>query len=188
MNLLKTPADAAKAHIAVELVLEDEAWEAACGGAEALERLAQGCAAAVVAEMLDSEPDFDLDDGAEVNLLFCDDARIKELNRDFRGKDKPTNVLSFPGPETFDGPVALGDIALARETILREAVEQAKTAENHLRHMIVHGVLHLLGFDHEEDDEAEEMEAMEIAILARLGVENPFLTMEESEKSDHERL
>lgn len=173
--------------ILVDLSVEDPGW----GASDALQALAEACAEAVLAEMRDLEPDFALGPDTEVSLLFCDDARIKILNRDFRGKDKPTNVLSFPGPEPLDDSVeeacALGDIALARETIFREADEQKKTPDDHLRHMIVHGLLHLLGFDHEDDEEAEEMEATEIAILARLGVENPYLTMEDSESLDHER-
>jgi probable rRNA maturation factor len=114
----------------------------------------------------------DVREGAEVSFLFCDDARIRELNRQFRGKDKPTNVLSFPGP--VDDAQFLGDIALAFETISREAQEQGKSLEHHCRHMIVHGFLHLLGYDHEESIEAEEMEATEIRILQALGVEDPY--------------
>lgn len=116
----------------------------------------------------------DVREGAEVSFLFCDDARIRELNRQFRGKDKPTNVLSFPGPEPLDEAQFLGDIALAFETIAREAQEQGKSLEHHCRHMIVHGFLHLLGYDHEESVEAEQMEATEIRILQALGVEDPY--------------
>jgi probable rRNA maturation factor len=116
----------------------------------------------------------DVREGAEVSFLFCDDARIRELNRQFRGQDKPTNVLSFPGPEPLDEAQFLGDIALAFETIAREAQEQGKSLEDHCRHMIVHGFLHLLGYDHEESVEAEEMEATEIRILQALGVEDPY--------------
>lgn len=116
----------------------------------------------------------DVREGAEVSFLFCDDARIRGLNRQFRGKDKPTNVLSFPGPEPLDDAQCLGDIALAFETIAREAQEQGKSLEHHCRHMIVHGFLHLLGYDHEESIEAEEMEATEIRILQALGVEDPY--------------
>lgn len=116
----------------------------------------------------------DVREDAEVSFLFCDDARIRELNRQFRGKDQPTNVLSFPGPEPLDEAQFLGDIALAYETIAREAREQGKSLEHHCRHMIVHGFLHLLGYDHEESVEAEEMEATEIRILQALGVEDPY--------------
>lgn len=126
--------------------------------------------------------------GAEVSLLFCDDARMRELNRQFRGKDKATNVLSFPGVDPLDSARFLGDIALAHETIAREAEEQGKSFEHHVRHMIVHGFLHLLGYDHEAEAEALEMEAMEIRILERLGIENPYRENFERESDCNGRL
>ncbi|NBX02785.1 MAG: rRNA maturation RNase YbeY [Alphaproteobacteria bacterium] len=104
----------------------------------------------------------------EITVVLADDAFVKNLNRDFRGKDKPTNVLSFPG----DGH--LGDIVLAFETIEREAKEQQKTFKAHVQHLLVHGTLHLLGHDHIKDAEAEKMEALEIKILKELGVANPY--------------
>ena len=109
-------------------------------------------------------------DGA-VNIALMDDGQMRVLNHQFRGKDKPTNVLSFP----CDDDGELGDIALALETIAREAVEQSKPFHDHLVHLVVHGVLHLLGMDHEEKTEAEAMEAEEISILARKGIENPYI-------------
>ena len=105
----------------------------------------------------------------ELTVVLADDAMVKELNRDFRGKNKPTNVLSFPG----DGH--LGDIVLAFETVAREAEEQGKSIRAHTQHLLVHGVLHLLGYDHMKDDEAEHMEKKEIKILKKLGVTNPYL-------------
>lgn len=134
-----------------------------------LDRLVGECAAAVLAHTGD-----DPGEGAEVSLLFCDDARIRELNRQFRGKDKATNVLSFPGPEEVGGAPVLGDIALAFQTIEREAREQGKSLEQHCRHMVVHGFLHLLGYDHEDPAEAEDMEAMEVQVLDDMGVANPY--------------
>ncbi len=125
--------------------------------------------------------------GAEVSLLFCDDARIRDLNRQFRGQDKPTNVLSFPGPEPIETAHVLGDIAIAHETVAREAQEQGKTIGQHCRHLIVHGFLHLLGYDHQEETEAETMEAMEVRILHRLGVDNPYREHQSKETSGHER-
>ena len=114
----------------------------------------------------------------EVSLLLSDDAGVRELNRTWRGLDKPTNVLSFPGAgPSPDGSEHLGDIALAFETIEREAEAEGKTLADHVAHLIVHGALHLLGHDHETDAEAEAMEAIEIEALARLGVADPYRGM-----------
>ena len=110
-------------------------------------------------------------DGEELSILLTNDGHIQQLNRDFRDKDKPTNVLSFPDGE--DG--YLGDIAIAYETIKREAEEQEKEIHHHFIHMLVHGLLHLKGYDHETDEEAEEMEALEIKILADMGIKNPYI-------------
>lgn len=118
---------------------------------------------------------------AEIAITLSDDAEVRVLNRDWRGKDKPTNVLSFPGLEGAmanllppDAPRPLGDIILAFETCRGEAADQGKSLADHTRHLVVHGVLHLLGFDHEDEAEAEEMEALETAILAGLGIADPY--------------
>ena len=117
----------------------------------------------------------------EIAITLSDDVEIRDLNRDWRGKDKPTNVLSFPGLEGAmagflppDAPRPLGDIILAFETCRAEAEEQGKSLADHARHLVVHGVLHLLGFDHEDDAEAEEMEALETLVLAGLGIADPY--------------
>ncbi len=123
---------------------------------------------------------WDPDDGpAELSVVLADDSLVQTLNRDYRGKDKPTNVLSFAlteadSPEAEDAPTLLGDVVLAWETLVRESEEQGKTLSNHLCHLVVHGVLHLLGYDHEVDAEAEEMERLEVEVLGTLDVPDPY--------------
>lgn len=128
--------------------------------------------------------------GLQIVVMGCDDARIATLNADFRGKPQPTNVLSWPSedraaeaagdlpdppdPGTADDPESLGDIALAWETCTREAAEQGKTMEAHVTHLVVHAVLHLLGYDHEDEADAALMEATEVRILETLGVADPY--------------
>ena len=110
--------------------------------------------------------------GGDVAVLLTDDDAVRELNLRFRGKDQPTNVLSFPAPEIPQG--ALGDVALAFETCAREAHAQGKTLAAHLQHLVAHGVLHLVGYEHDVDADAEIMEALERRILAALGVADPY--------------
>ena len=114
---------------------------------------------------------------ASVAILLTSDAEVRRLNAQWRGIDQPTNVLSFPAheaPGDLEQVDNLGDIALACETVLREAAEQGTTAAHHLQHLVVHGLLHLLGYDHEATDDAVEMEALEVEILARLGIADPY--------------
>jgi probable rRNA maturation factor len=112
---------------------------------------------------------------AELSILLTDDEEQHELNREWRGKDASTNVLSFPQIEPFEPVVGiLGDITLARETLIREAEEQGVTFEAHFTHLVVHGFLHILGYDHLTDEEALQMESLETQILASLGVEDPY--------------
>ena len=111
----------------------------------------------------------------EVSVVLTDDAEQRELNRQWRGFDKSTNVLSFPQIEPF-APVSglLGDITLARETVAKEAEEMGISFEAHFTHLVVHGFLHLLGYDHIEEEDAEEMEGLETEILASLGIADPY--------------
>ena len=121
----------------------------------------------------------------EIAILLTTDANMQTLNLQFRGMDKPTNVLSFPAldpdhqPLMEGQPLFLGDIAIAAETVVREAYEQKKTVSDHLSHMIIHGTLHLLGYAHEDEDGAQEMETLECKILATQNIADPYVTMEQ---------
>lgn len=117
---------------------------------------------------------------SEVTIRIVDEAESRELNHTYRGKDKPTNVLSFPfeAPPEIELPL-LGDLIICRQVVAQEAVEQQKTEEEHWAHMVVHGCLHLLGYDHIEDDEAEEMEALETDIMQQMGYTDPYLAEKE---------
>jgi probable rRNA maturation factor len=132
----------------------------------------------------------------DVNIILSDNATVKKLNREYRGKDMPTNVLSFP-QLNFDGftaaalkhfpldsTIPLGDIILAYQTVNRESREQSKSMENHVIHLIVHGTLHLLGYDHMVSKEAKAMEKKECDILAKLGYDDPYETCP-AQKSNH---
>jgi probable rRNA maturation factor len=110
----------------------------------------------------------------ELTILLTDDEEMRTLNRIWRGKDAPTNVLSFPASESLSGPGLLGDIALAYETIRDEARERDIALADHVAHLVVHGVLHLIGFDHADDMQAERMEARERKALASLGIADPY--------------
>ena len=150
----------------IEVILEDARWKML----EALAGPAAREALAVTGRQTT---------GFEIALMGCDDTRIAELNSDFRGKPMPTNVLSWPAleevPMLGDTPeIALGDIAIAFETCARESIETGISVDDHVTHLVIHGILHLLGYDHISDTEAEEMEALEIKALAKLGINNPY--------------
>ena len=138
-----------------EIIIDEESWQPTKNIAEIM--------ASVTKELL-KEPQ-------EISILLTNDSHIRNLNLDFRGQDKPTNVLSFPSDEEF----YLGDIAISYNTLAREAEEQDKDFLHHFIHMLIHGILHLLGYDHETDDEALEMEAKEIKILEDRGIKNPYI-------------
>ena len=120
----------------------------------------------------------------EVAVLLADDAAVRDLNRAFRGKDVPTNVLSFPAAPVPGGrpdAAPLGDVALAFETVAAEAAAEGKTLADHVVHLVVHGTLHLLGHDHDAAADAEAMEALEVEILAGLGIADPYRAMAAAE-------
>jgi probable rRNA maturation factor len=160
---------------AIDVALASPGWNRMCPAARQLARdaaelaLTRGLAEARLAP---PEP-------IEVSITLADDAEQRRLNRDYRGQDKATNVLAFPiwqpgmrSPPQV--PLLLGDVVLAYESVAREAAEQGKPLADHLRHLIVHGVLHLLGHDHQTPSEAARMESLETAILAGLGVPDPY--------------
>lgn len=147
--------------MSVEIEVEADGWSAV-PGVEAVVQRAVGAALAIA----DSNGD------GTLTILLTDDIAVRSLNARFRGKDAATNVLSFPAAATAHGH--LGDIALAYETCAREAAAQGKLLSNHLAHLTAHGVLHLLGWDHEDDGEAEAMEDAERAAMSRLGLPDPY--------------
>lgn len=149
----------------IDLEIEDAGWTAALPDADALARRA--AEAVLLGEGADGEG---------VTLLLTDDASVRELNARFRGKDAATNVLSFPAPPNPEKH--LGDVALALGVCTREAAAQGKPLAHHLQHLVAHGVLHLLGYDHMSEDEAEAMEGLERVVLAGLGIPDPYAASE----------
>jgi probable rRNA maturation factor len=156
----------------IDVIVESPCWDE-MSGAEATVRLAVAQAAQAIGT------DFSK---STVAVLLTDDAAMRRLNAQWRDIDKPTNVLSFPAAPQLagseDGTKSLGDIAIACETTAREARDEHKSFAHHLSHLAVHGFLHLLGYDHETDTQAETMERLERAVLQRLGVPDPYLTHE----------
>lgn len=151
--------------IDIDVVVDCGAWEHVAG-AETLVREAAAAAAR----------DLGLSN-IEVCVALSDDAQVAELNGSYRGKPKPTNVLSFPASPMLpvEGePRFIGDIVLALETLQREAGELGISLAHHMQHLVVHGLLHLVGYDHQTDDEAREMEGLEVRILSRLGIADPY--------------
>lgn len=164
----------------LDITIEDSRWQDA-----GLADLAEEAVAAVLAHFaLDPEM-------CEISLLACDDAEIAGLNAEFREKSAPTNVLSWPAEERaaekdggmplppepdFTGEIPLGDIAISYGTCAREAAEAGKPLSDHTRHLIVHGMLHLLGYDHIRDRDAALMEGIEVLILGKMGIANPYMT------------
>lgn len=153
----------AAANVTVEVVTQSGRWSIHTGAVDVVRRAIEKAAA------------FEAKAG-EVAVLLTDDATIRTMNATWRGLDKPTNVLSFPAGES--GAPHLGDIAIAFETVEREAASENKGFFDHLAHLSIHGYLHLIGFDHETDREAERMEHLETRILASLGIADPYADRE----------
>jgi probable rRNA maturation factor len=156
---------------ATEVLVVADCWSVEADADAVIHRAIEAAAAMIDTDTAD----------AELAIMLTDDAGIRTLNQNWRGIDKPTNVLSFPAlqppegaDEPDDMPRMLGDIAIAYETTRREADEEDKAFANHLSHLAIHGFLHLVGYDHEKDDEAEEMETLEREILATLGIPDPY--------------
>lgn len=172
----------------IDIVIECPAWEEALPDLDTLVReTLERAVSSAFCHLLDPRSSSpapqgrgdDIRTAVEISIVLADDAFVQDLNKRYRHKDKPTNVLSFPQTEIedLDAPqpfLSLGDIIIAYETITREAGEQGKPLADHFRHMLVHGCLHLLHFDHIEEDEAQAMESLEIAILGSFGVKNPY--------------
>lgn len=157
----------APAPVSAEVVREADAWP----GKDVLQRISDGAIAAAC-----KAGDIAVPDNAGVAILFSDDAHVRRLNAEFRGQDKPTNVLSFPasGDSDFGEMSHLGDIVLAFETVAAEAESGATPFDHHVAHLVMHGFLHILGYDHEDDDEAVVMERLETLALAELGIADPY--------------
>ncbi len=157
--------------LTIEIGRSGEGWTGALSDAEAIARRAADAAWKAAGSGT-----------AELSILLSDDAEVRILNRDYRAKDRPTNVLSFPaGDEGAAGrPRLLGDVVLALETIEREAAAQSKPLADHLSHLTVHGVLHLLGHDHQTETQATAMEALETEILRGLGIADPYAALDET--------
>lgn len=156
--------------ILLEIEAEDPRWDAIADRDRLLQR-----AADAMLSILPEPPRGKL----AATLLLADDEAIRALNGQWRGQDRPTNVLSFPCPALpgpAGAPAAIGDVVLAYETVAREAAEEGKTLSDHAAHLVVHGLLHLLGHDHLADAEADAMERLEVLALERLGIADPYRT------------
>ena len=153
---------------AIEILVDSARWSGRRGVQPLLRRAIAGASAALPAKSARSTS------GAEVAIVLTNDSAIRKLNRTWRGKNKPTNVLSFPADSQAGPHPLLGDVVIAYETLAREARAERKPFDHHLAHLAVHGFLHLIGYDHENDADAEEMEALEQDVLAQLGIPDPY--------------
>lgn len=164
---------AGKHNVTIDVAMQDEAWEA-------LDMVEQTVIKAVETTVeFANLPHLAKDRPLEICMVLANDDLVQILNREYRGKDKPTNVLTFAALDGESAPdpggqLSLGDVFLSLETLRQEAEEQNKPFHDHLIHLCVHGTLHLLGYDHIEEDDATVMEMLEIKILSRMGIQNPY--------------
>ncbi len=166
----------------IDITIEEGAWHAELPDIESLTQK--------ILQKARQHPDISANlnghANSEVSITLSGDEFIRNLNREYRGKNKPTNVLSFPLTEDGDfstdiGLLSLGDIIMAYETVKQESQEQKKNFRDHYAHLLIHGFLHLLHYDHEENDEAENMERLEAEILGTLKISNPYEKTDETE-------
>lgn len=160
----------------IELIIEDQRWSEI---SKDFSFLKEAALLALSQEATETAPLAMKSPHRLAVLVMSDDASIKDLNKTYRGKDKATNVLSFPSTESLlpgeeNEPVHIGDVILAYDYVSEEAKNEKKALQTHLSHLVVHGVLHLLGYDHETSKDAEAMETLEIKLMKQLGLENPY--------------
>ncbi len=169
LNLFK------KRNIEIDVSIQDPAWENLAN----IEKIVSEAAINALQWAILPKPAIDRD--LEVSLVLANNDLLQVLNREYRDQDKPTNILTFATLDSPDfipeGPLSLGDVIIAYETVVGEAQKDGKFITDHVRHLIVHGVLHLLGYDHIDDDDATDMETLEIRILETMGVQNPYTIM-----------
>ncbi len=184
------PRPGAAAALVVDVVVAADSWATLGDAPELIHRAAEVVAAGLGAGLIQPQDHphgsgerhaAGLSGPFEAVVALSSDTEVRALNASYRGFDKPTNVLSFPAPKTAGGatasaghPVMIGDIVLAHETLVREAGDLGMPLAHHLQHLVIHGLLHLIGYDHETDIEAEAMEALETRLLADLGIDNPY--------------
>ncbi|MEM8833207.1 MAG: rRNA maturation RNase YbeY [Pseudomonadota bacterium] len=159
-------------NVDIDISLQDPEWEKLGGVEKVVEESVKLTLKSAIL------PKIVLDRDTEVSIVLANNDLLHVLNREYRDKDKPSNILTFATLDSeepvTDGPLNLGDVFLSYETVMEEATDEGKFILDHVRHLIVHGVLHLLGYDHKQDDEATDMETLEIRILERMNVQNPY--------------
>lgn len=173
---LETEAKRQVARPQIDISIQDPAWHEL----QDIENIVHIAAEITLTTAIMPKEAFERD--LEVSIVLANDDLLHVLNREYRGQDKPTNVLTFATLDAEEPPsesvLNLGDVLLSFQTVERECQEQGKFRTDHIRHLVIHGILHLLGYDHKDEDEATDMETLEIRILERLGVQNPYVDMD----------